>query len=801
MKSIILSCIIVFISLNYSYSQTGIIKGRILTEKGIPAKNVVITLNDNKELEVDSSGHYKFTNLPANTYEIKAKHISFTSQTVAVTLKKGEVKTIDFALRQSENTLKEVLVSGHRGMVEQHPSNSLRVQTPLIELAQNVQVINSEILSKQQSFNLADGLYKNVSGISRQTHWNDLYVNISMRGSQIQAFRNGMNIVASYWGPLSEDMATVERVEFIKGPAGFMMSSGDPAGIYNVVTKKPTGEQKGEVTFSLGSFDMYRTTLDLDGRLSSNGKLLYRLNVAGSSSASFRPNEDSKRLTIAPVISYQLGENTKAIFEYTYQKAKMTDIGSAYLFSPFGFKSLPRDFTFSTVGLEPLNIDEHNTFLTIEHDFSSNWKLTAQGSYFNYNQIGASSWPKDVFPDGKMLRKTDIWDAQSEMQLGQLFLNGNFNTGKVKHRILAGIDLGKKEYFADWNTGLVLDTLNGGEFDPQNPIYSFDTNRPDTLTFDRSLPLKTRAFNGGGLMNSSYSSIYVQDELGFFDNSLRITLAARYTSMSVGTWGDAPINSKKVTPRLGFSYSIDKNTSVYGLYDQAFLPQRQGNLHDGSEIKPITGDNIELGAKRNWADGRWNTTLSAYRIVKNHELTSYGPRPEDVIEIGQKRVQGIEFDIKGELYKGINLIANYAYTDAIISKVNQGVNTDEQLNFFEGQRLAGSDKHIVNVWLDYEIQSGVAKGLGIMAGMNSNLDRGTGSYSIDLPETNIEDYLRFDAGLSYRKDRWYTNLNIQNLFDKYLVEGGGVSNFSSGSVYSWQAGAPRNFRMTVGYKF
>src|SRR5690606_376068 len=148
--------------------------------------------------------------------------------------------------------------------------------------------------------NLADGLYKNVSGISRQTHWNDLYVNIKMRGSKIQAFRNGMNVVASSWGPLSEDMATVERVEFVKGPAGLMMSSGDPDGIYNVVTKKPTGEEKGAVTFSLGSFDMFRTTLDLDGTLSTNKKLLYRLNIAGSSSASFRPNEDSKRLVIAP---------------------------------------------------------------------------------------------------------------------------------------------------------------------------------------------------------------------------------------------------------------------------------------------------------------------------------------------------------------------------------------------------------------------------------------------------------------------------------------------------------------------
>ena len=796
MKNII-SLTILFLTSYYSYAQNGRIRGTVLSENNQPAKNVLITLDNGLNMQVDSLGNYQFTNLQPGTYVVQAKHVSFQSQTINLTLKNEETKVLDFILEESKNNIKEVLVNGYKGTVEQHVSNSLRVQTPLIELPQNIQIINSELLSKQQSFNLADGLYRNVSGISRQSHWNDLYVNIKMRGSKIQAFRNGMNVVASSWGPLSEDMATVERVEFVKGPAGFMMSSGDPAGIYNVVTKKPTGEEKGEVTFSLGSFDMFRTTLDLDGTLSSDKKLLYRLNIAGSSSASFRPNEDSKRLVIAPVLSYQLDDKTKAIFEYTYQHAKMTDIGSAYLFSPFGFKTLPRDFTFSTIGQEPLKIDDHSMFLTLEHDISKDWKLTAQGSYFNYNQIGASSWPQDVFPDGKLIRKSDIWDAQSEMQLGQVFLNGRFNTGRIEHKILTGIDLGKKEYFADWNTGIALDTL-GGEFDPSNPDYSFDT---DQLNFDRSVDLRTRAFLGGGLMNSSYSSVYIQDELGFFENKLRLTLAGRFTSMSVGSWGDPAINSKKITPRVGLSYSMNENTSFYGLYDQAFLPQTQGTLHDGNPIKPITGDNIEFGAKRNWANGKWNTSVALYRITKNHELTSYGPRPEDVIEIGQKEIQGVEVDIKGEILKGLNLIANYAYTDGKISKVNEGVNTPEKITFFEGQRLAGSDMHIFNLWLDYEFHASALNGLGIMAGINSNIDRATGSYSNELPERNIEDYYRFDAGLSYRRDQWYTNLNVQNLLDRYLIEGGGMSNFASAQVYSWQAGAPRNFKLTIGYKF
>lgn len=780
--------------MSFSYAQTSRITGTVKTSDGHIAENVVVLLNGGKASKVSEQGIYEFNNLKPGNYKITARHIGLTSKTIEAEVSEGESKVVDFILADTKRQLDEVLVEGLKGLVEEQPSSSLRVQTPLLELPQSVQVISSSVLSKQQIFNLADGAIRNVSGVSRQSHWNDMYVNIHMRGSQIQAFRNGMNVVSSFWSPLSEDMSTVERIEFVKGPAGFMMSSGDPAGIYNVVTKKPTAENKGEVTFSAGSFEALRSTLDLNGRLSKDGKLLMRMNVAEDRKSSFRPNENNKRFVIAPVLSYELNDDTKLTFEYTYQKAKMTDVGSAYVMSPFGYKSLPRDFTFSMPGLEPFNVDEHSAFLTIEHQLAKDWKLTGQGAYFNYNQIGASSWPKDITADGKVIRKSDIWDAQSEMAMGQIFLNGQVRTGSIQHRILAGLDVGDKKYDADWNQSQVLDSLNGGEFDPQNPDYTPDFGfKP----FDRSLPVRQRSATGGGAMATKYSSVYIQDELGFFEDALRLTLAGRLTTMSVANWGGKPVKSTKVTPRLGLSYSIDKLTSVYGLYDQAFLPQN-GILFDGSEVKPITGNNMELGIKRDWFGGKWNTTLAVYQIVKNHEITSYGPRPEMSMEIGQKKVKGIELDIKGEIAKGLNVIANYAYTDGEITKLNEGVGNQ----FFVGQRLDGADKHIANVWLDYELISGKLKGLSLNAGMSSNSDRATGFYSNDNPDYNLEDYLRFDGGLGYRHKSFSVRLNVNNLLDKYLLAGGAYyTNYFTTPVYSWQADAPRNYRLTMSYKF
>src|SRR5690606_1956196 len=115
-----------------------------------------------------------------------------------------------------------------------------------------------------------------------------------------------------------------------------------------------------------------------------------------------------------------------------------------------------------------------------------------------------------------------------------------------------------------------LDTYES-PFDVTNPNYGPPSN--GFPAFDRSLSLSERAALAGGLMDQRYTGVYLQDELGFFENTLRLTLAGRYTYVSQSSWGGAPVTAKHLSPRVGISYSINENTSVYGLYDQAFTPQ------------------------------------------------------------------------------------------------------------------------------------------------------------------------------------------------------------------------------------
>ena len=774
------------------FAQNGRISGQILSSDGQPAEQVSVGIKGTARGAIsDNQGKFTIERVKPGSYTLLVSFVGLATLQKDVEVAAGETVSVSFTLTESANELQEVIVKSGTTYKSDQFSSSMKLLTPILETPQNVQVVTSKVLADQQVISMSDGLIRNVSGAVRLEHWGDMYANISMRGSQIQAFRNGFNVVNSYWGPLTEDMSFVDHIEFVKGPAGFMLANGDPSGLYNVVTKKPTGQTKGEVSFNVGSFGLYRATLDLDGKLSKDSKFLYRLNVAAQNKGSFRPYEYNNRYSIAPVVSYQIDEKTKLTAEYTLQYAKMSNVGSFYVFSPDGYATLPRNFTTMPQGLAPTKINDQSVFVNLQHNFNADWKLTAQVGYFNYQLNGSSMWPDSINPDGTMYRGVGLWDAKSEMTLGQVFVNGDVKTGAVRHRILGGIDVGSKNYLADWSQSYSLDSV-GAEFDPKNPYYG--TPVMGYPVFDRSMNLESRAAAGGGLQNQDYTGLYLQDELGFLDNRIRLTLAGRYTYVKQSEYGGPDKEAKRFTPRIGLSVSLTKNTSLYALYDQAFIPQ-SGRLVSGS-VKPITGNNTEFGVKRDWAEGRWNTTLAFYRILKNNELTgdpNSGPNSGLSIVLGQKRAQGVEFDLRGTIVNGLNLTANYAYTVSEVTKVAEGL-TDVKV----GDLVPGYAKHTANGWLSYKVQHGSLKNAGISGGFTYYGDRATTNWSKTNTSLNQPDYFKLDGGVFWEKNNIRLTANVFNILDKYLYSGGYYDFLKS---YYWQADPPRNYRLSVTYKF
>ncbi|RXK86009.1 TonB-dependent receptor [Filimonas effusa] len=768
--------------------KNGQIKGKIKTTDENPASAVSVLIKGTRKYAISAAdGSFSFDNVKPGNYQLEVSLVGYDNTVVPVTVTAEATATVDITLTVSDLQLQEIIVkSGKSAYNTKQLSSTLRLNEPLLETPQNIQIISNKVMADQQIISMSDGLVRNVSGLMRLEHWGDMYTNITARGSRLSAFRNGMNAITSYWSPLTEDMSFVDHVEFVKGPAGFMMSVGDPAGIYNVVTKKPTGVTKGEASISMGSYDFYRAALDFDGKLDKQGKLMYRLNLMGQEKKSFRAYEYNNRYSIAPVISYKLDENTTLTAEYIHQHVKTSNVGSYYVFSTKGYAVMPREFTTLDPGIEPTYINEKIGTVSLSHKFNDNWKLFAQASYYDYSGTGSSMWPAAVGADS-MIRSVSIWDAKSTAKYGQMYLNGDVQTGLVHHRILAGIDANDKGYMADWNQAHNLDRPDA-KFSFDNPSYGAPSN--GYPVWDRTTPLVQRA-GKYGTVDQSLVGLYVQDELGFLNNQLRLTLAARYTHVTQTEYG-ATAKKNKFTPRIGLSYSVTPGTSVYALYDQAFVPQ-SGVRKDGKDVQPLTGNNMEVGIKRDWAEGKWSTNLSVYRILRNNNNTT---DPSDItgvyiVQLGQTRAQGLELDIRGEIASGLTLTANYAFTDNQITKTDTSAASKATI----GNKVPGFAKHTANAWLNYKLQEGALKGLGFSAGFTFMADRSTWVWSSNRNDA-LPDYTKFDGGIFWEHDKFRVNLNVFNLADKYLYTGS-----SYGSYVYWQAEAGRNWRMSINYRF
>src|SRR5690606_37964554 len=328
-------------------------------------------------------------NIQPGTYTLAVSLVGYKDAEQQVTVESGKATTVSFHLVLSNRELNEVVVIANRNSFKTNrTSNSLRLQSPILEVPQNIQVVTAKQINNQQIFDMLEGVTRNVSGASRVENW-DNDARITMRGSNVGAFRNGMN-VSTAWGRLTEDMSMVEWIECVKGAAGFMLANGDPSGFYNVVTKKPSGRNKGEVGISLCSFNLYRANLDLDGKFSEDGKLLYRINVMGQLKGSHRQFDFNNRYSVVPVLKYLIDDKTAVTLEYTHQFSEVNVIGSNYIFSKKGYADLPRDFTTAEANLAPTKMDDKSVLVIFDHKLSDSWKMTAQAAWFDYRQKGAS---------------------------------------------------------------------------------------------------------------------------------------------------------------------------------------------------------------------------------------------------------------------------------------------------------------------------------------------------------------------------------------------------------------------------
>ncbi|WP_414623922.1 TonB-dependent siderophore receptor [Calothrix sp. CCY 0018] len=611
-------------------------------------------------------------------------------------------------------------------------------EVPIEDTPQSIQVVPREVLENRGVVRL-DEFTDNVSGVQRITGGDGFGTSgFIIRGfsDQFENLRNGFRSQ----GGFPRDLANIDRVEVLKGPAAALYGGGFQSGVVNILTKKPLEEPSYEVKATVGSFDFYRGEVDLTGPLVENQSLLYRLNVAYQDQGSFRDFLNYKNFFIAPSLTWNIGPRTTLSFDYEYVDADYSD-DQIFPAEPEFLQISPKTYL-GEPDLASERFTAHSLVLGFSHEFSDNWQY----------RLGFNTLWQDVFDEGVIESgglQADRRTLNREFQrrtndLENLTLRneilGKFNTGSVKHNLLFGVEYSRLEYAYKFSGAPIA------PIDIFNPIYGARPTEALSLSFNEAYGNDTLG-------------IYLQDIAEVLP-SLKIVAGVRFDNVD-GFYEDRETNTSfnevsdsQFSPRLGIVYQPSDTTTLYASWSNSFTPQVFGRNSSGEPFEPVTSEQLEVGIRQELFDKKLLAGLALYQITRENVATT-DPNSDDFfdrIQTGEQRSRGVELDINGEILPGWNIIATYAYTDAQVTEDNL---------IPVGDRLPNAPYNSASLWTTYEIQSGNLQGLGAGLGIVYVGERQGG-----LPNTvTVPSYVRTDAALFYRRRQFEARLNFKNLFD------------------------------------
>jgi outer membrane receptor for ferrienterochelin and colicins len=244
---------ILILSTKNFYSQN--ISGKV--EADIPSIQEINVrlLNTNFRTQTDSLGFYKLENVPSGSYKIAVTSTGFKTITQKISLLENENLNLNFELKEDQNELNEVVVSGTLKPVKR------------LESAVPVEVYSPVFFKKNPTPSIYDAL-QNINGVRPQLNCGvcntgDIHIN-GLEGPYTLVMIDGMPIVSSLstvYGLSGIPNSLVERIEIVKGPASSLYGSEAVGGLINIITKNPTNAP----TFSADYFttSYFESNLDL----------------------------------------------------------------------------------------------------------------------------------------------------------------------------------------------------------------------------------------------------------------------------------------------------------------------------------------------------------------------------------------------------------------------------------------------------------------------------------------------------------------------------------------------------------
>jgi len=658
--------------------------------------------------------------------------------------------------------------------------------TPIIESPQSISIISREEINLRASPTIADALAY-TAGVQSESWGVDSRVDeVSVRGFGAGGFSSNNNFVdglrlpsGGQWTRPGFDSYALEQIEVLKGPSGALYGQTAPGGLVNIVTKRPTEEFHANVMLqAIGTTDLnnwnYQAAADVSGPITStlSGR------IVGLSRYGDTQVEDVTigRRYISPSLTWKPDDATTWTILGQYQR---DEGGSTFQFLPALGALYPSNGKYiandDNLGEPDWNTFDRNQYLIgsfFEHKFNDAITIRNNSRYTHLDTLyrvvvlsgnTLTTCPSSIagcIPGQTISRRAVQGKGESDGLATDTQLEGKFTTGPVEHTLLGGFDY----FHTEWEhyRDLVSSSLVLPILDIFNPVSRGSSGYASNM----SPQIYTETV-------SKQAGVYLQDQIKL--GKLRVTVGGRQDWAKDETYNPVSglrykTKSDAFTWRAGAVYMFDNGLAPYASYSESFQPQVSdpSTSLTGEPFKPTTGQQYEAGIRYQHGDNIY-VTLGAYQITQQNITT---PDPAGtlcgtsicVVQTGEGRVRGLEFESKATLPWGMAVIATATRMDSEVTKSN----TAGQV----GNELPQVPEWMASLFLNQTISGGSLAGVGFGGGVRYTGKRyGDTANSLRIPDYSLFDlFIRYDLGkASDALEGMSFSINARNIADKRYV--------------------------------
>lgn len=625
-----------------------------------------------------------------------------------------------------------------------------------LESPMSYEVYDNELLSARQADSVNEAL-RYVPGVTPESRATvTIFDQYTIRG--FESYRNyydGLPLqYDGLWNLVPQvDAFATESIEVLKGPVSVLYGSAPPGGMVNQTAKQPRSKQETYLRARVGTNALRELALDTTGPLSKD--VDFRLVALARERDGQQATTEEERRLVAPSLTWRISPSTRLNVNLYYQ-----DDPALIPSTPLPAVGTLHDAPYGRVDSDAFAGDarwsgmQRETTLAgwkFEHAFNETASFLQNFRYTKANGFQRNTYNNGLAPDNRTLARSAYftdeemhgWVVDNQFAL-------RFDTGPLRHRVLAGLDyqrlrtgVGYGDTLGTATPSIDLGAPNHHLFDPGALPFGFYTEHHAIRQSQLGLYLQDEAKVGAltllaGVRRDRYRS--EDDERTSYDGS--------------PSSGLTEIRQYRTSGRVAAIYQLGNGLAPYLNYSTSFEPTSGVDTNTGEAFKPTTAKQFEGGLKYRSKDDATQLT-AAYFDIKKRNVVVNTPDFGEYTQNGEVRSKGVEVSWNQALTDRLDFTLGLTHLDMEVTE-------NEQDTALVGKTPVWVAEKQGSLWVNYK----PLDRLDLSAGV-----RYVGESQMDALNTGIvPSYTVFDAAAMFRVDKtWRIGLTASNLGDKRYV--------------------------------